>query len=77
MKTTDHCTHLDNNSAADKRALDARPPFLTHNFANASSTHHFGIAANEATKNAMISQLEEKRSERAVNVKIRELNATA
>ena len=29
-------------------------PFLTDNFANASSTHHFGISANEAVKNARV-----------------------
>ncbi|PGH40555.1 MAG: IscS subfamily cysteine desulfurase [Candidatus Nephrothrix sp. EaCA] len=56
MKTTDHCIYLDNNATTpiDKRVLDAMLPFLTHNFANASSTHHFGIAANEAVKNARV-----------------------
>jgi cysteine desulfurase len=38
----------------DKRVLDAMLPFLTDNFANASSTHHFGLKANEAVKEARI-----------------------
>jgi len=46
--------YLDNNATTplDKRVLDAMLPFLTENFANASSTHHFAISANEAVKNA-------------------------
>jgi cysteine desulfurase len=32
--------------------LAAMLPFLTENFANPSSTHHFGISANQAVKNA-------------------------
>jgi cysteine desulfurase len=34
--------------------LDAMLPFLTDNFANPSSTHHFGITSNEAVKNARV-----------------------
>ncbi len=48
--------YFDNNSTTpiDKRVLDAMFPYLTNNFANASSTHHFGITANEAVNNARI-----------------------
>lgn len=48
--------YFDNNATTpiDKRVLDAMFPFLTDNFANASSTHHFGISANEAVKNARV-----------------------
>lgn len=54
METTKHCIYFDNNSTTpiDKRVLEAMLPFLTNNFANANSTHHFGIIANEAVKNA-------------------------
>lgn len=38
----------------DMRVLDAMLPFLTDNFANASSTHNFGLKANEAVKAARI-----------------------
>lgn len=45
---------LDNNSTTkiDPRVLDAMIPFLTEEYANASSTHEFGIIANEAVKKA-------------------------
>lgn len=48
--------YFDNNATTpiDKRVLDAMLPFLTDNFANASSTHHFGLQANEAVKNARV-----------------------
>lgn len=48
--------YFDNNATTpiDKRVLDAMLPFLTETFANASSTHHFGITANEAVKKARI-----------------------
>jgi cysteine desulfurase len=54
MKVIKPTIYLDNNATTpiDKRVLDAMLPFLTNNFANASSTHFFGIAANEAVKNA-------------------------
>ena len=44
--------YLDNNATTciDKRVLDAMLPFLTHEYANASSTHLFGVKANEAVK---------------------------
>ncbi len=46
--------YMDNNATTqvDKRVLEVMLPFLTNNFANASSTHYFGIAANEAVKSA-------------------------
>jgi cysteine desulfurase len=46
--------YFDNNATTpiDKRVLDAMLPFLTDNFANPSSTHHFGITTNEAVKEA-------------------------
>jgi len=46
--------YMDNNATTqvDKRVLEVMLPFLTNNFANASSLHYFGIAANEAVKNA-------------------------
>jgi len=48
--------YLDNNATTpiDKRVLDAMMPFLTDNFANANSTHQFGVGAYEAVKNARI-----------------------
>lgn len=44
--------YLDNNAttALDTRVLEAMMPYLTNEFANASSTHRFGLAANEAVK---------------------------
>lgn len=56
METSNHIIYLDNNATTpiDKRVLDAMLPFLTVNFANASSTHHFGISANEAVKKARV-----------------------
>ena len=55
MKTST-LIYLDNNATTpiDKGVLDAMLPFLTENFANANSTHHFGIKANEAVKNARV-----------------------
>ncbi|MFA7381111.1 MAG: cysteine desulfurase family protein [Bacteroidia bacterium] len=48
--------YLDNNATTqiDKRVLDAMMPFLTHEFANANSTHLFGVNAYEAVKAARI-----------------------
>jgi cysteine desulfurase len=44
--------YLDNNATTqiDKRVLDAMMPFFTNDFANASSTHLFGVRAHEAVK---------------------------
>ena len=46
--------YLDNNATTqiDKRVLDAMLPFLTTNFANANSTHQFGVGAYNAVKEA-------------------------
>lgn len=46
--------YLDNNATTpiDPKVLDAMMPFLTTNFANANSTHHFGVGAHEAVKKA-------------------------
>jgi len=48
--------YLDNNATTqiDKRVLDAMMPFLMHEFANANSTHQFGVHAYEAVKSARI-----------------------
>lgn len=52
MEETSQIIYFDNNATTpiDKRVLDAMLPFLTDNFANASSTHNFGLKANEAVK---------------------------
>lgn len=44
--------YLDNNATTrlDPRVLDTMMPFLTDNFANAASTHPFGVSASEAVK---------------------------
>lgn len=46
--------YLDNNATTriDPRVLDTMMPFLTDNFANAASTHPFGVSAHEAVKKA-------------------------
>lgn len=46
--------YLDNNATTpiDPRVLDAMMPFLTFNFANAASTHQFGLGTFEAVKKA-------------------------
>lgn len=46
--------YLDNNATTpiDPRVLEAMMPFLTDNFANANSTHQFGLEAFEAVKNS-------------------------
>jgi cysteine desulfurase len=48
----DNIIYLDNNATTplDPRVLDEMMPFLTSNFANASSTHQFGLGAYEAVK---------------------------
>jgi len=54
MEFKEQLIYLDNNATTpiDKRVLDAMLPFLTVNFANPSSSHHFGITANEEVKKA-------------------------
>lgn len=46
--------YLDNNSTTpiDPRVLEAMLPFLKDNFANSSSTHHFGQSINDKVKEA-------------------------
>lgn len=46
--------YLDNNATTklDHRVLEAMMPFLTESYANAASTHPFGVEAHEAVKNA-------------------------
>lgn len=46
--------YLDNNATTriDSRVLEAMMPFLTDNFANAASTHPFGLSAYDAVKTA-------------------------
>lgn len=54
MKAKKQVIYLDNNATTqiDKRVLDAMMPFLTNEFANANSTHLFGVHAYEAVKSA-------------------------
>ncbi len=44
--------YLDNNATTpiDKRVLNEMMPYLTNNFANANSTHQFGLGAYESVK---------------------------
>lgn len=46
--------YLDNNATTriDPQVLETMIPFLTDNFANAASTHAFGVGASEAVKTA-------------------------
>lgn len=48
--------YLDNNATTpiDQRVLDTMMPFLTNEFANANSTHQFGVHAYEAVKSARV-----------------------
>jgi cysteine desulfurase len=52
MEKSKQVIYLDNNATTpiDKRVLDAMMPFLTNEFANANSTHQFGVHAYEAVK---------------------------
>ncbi|QQS27504.1 MAG: cysteine desulfurase [Sphingobacteriales bacterium] len=56
MEAKKQVIYLDNNATTqiDKRVLDAMMPFLTNEFANANSTHRFGVNAYEAVKFARI-----------------------
>lgn len=56
MEHNKEILYFDNNATTpiDERVLEVMLPFLKENFANASSTHHFGVSANEAVKNARI-----------------------
>ena len=46
--------YLDNNATTqlDRRVLDTMMPFLTDQYANAASTHPFGVSASEGVKQA-------------------------
>jgi cysteine desulfurase len=48
--------YLDNNSTPqiNKRVLNAMSPFLKDIFVKPSSTHHFGIKANEAVEKSRV-----------------------
>jgi cysteine desulfurase len=54
MEAKKQVIYLDNNATTqmDKKVLNAMMPFLTNEFANANSTHQFGIHAYEAVKAA-------------------------
>ncbi len=54
MKFKNKYIYLDYNSTTpiDSRVLEAMLPFLKDNFANSSSTHHFGQNINENVKQA-------------------------
>lgn len=54
MNLFENITYLDYNSTTpiDPRVLEAMLPFLRDNFANSSSTHHFGQSINEKVKQA-------------------------
>lgn len=56
MENKKQVIYLDNNATTqiDKRVLDAMMPFLTNEFANANSTHQFGVHAYEAVKSARV-----------------------
>lgn len=54
MYSNNNIIYLDNNATTpiDPRVLDAMLPFLKDNFANSSSTHHFGQNINDKVKQA-------------------------
>ena len=54
MNSNNQISYLDYNSTTpiDPRVLEAMLPFLKDNFANPSSTHHFGQSINEKVKQA-------------------------
>jgi cysteine desulfurase len=65
MEFKEQLIYLDNNATTpiDNRVLDAILPFLTNNFANPSSTHHFGITSKEAINKARLEVAEFIRAE--------------
>lgn len=54
MSLINNILYLDYNSTTpiDPRVLEAMLPYLQNNFANPSSSHHFGILINEKVKEA-------------------------
>ena len=54
MSTNNQLIYLDNNSTTpiDNRVLESMIPFFTTEFANANSTHNFGLKSYEAVKSA-------------------------
>jgi cysteine desulfurase len=54
MYSQEQIIYLDNNATTpiDPRVIEAMLPFLKDNFANSSSTHHFGLSINEKVKQA-------------------------
>jgi cysteine desulfurase len=52
MQSIGEIIYLDNNATTpiDKRVLEAMMPYLTNEYANANSTHIFGLKASEAVK---------------------------
>jgi cysteine desulfurase len=54
MFNIDKISYLDYNSTTpiDPRVIDAMLPYLQYNFANPSSSHHFGLQLNEKVKEA-------------------------
>jgi cysteine desulfurase len=54
VSTIKNIAYIDYNATTpvDSRVLDAMLPFLKDNFANPSSTHHFGQSINEKVKQA-------------------------
>ena len=54
MAVSEQIFYFDYNATTpvDKRVLNEMLPFLTDSFANASSTHHFGLKTNQAVKQA-------------------------
>lgn len=54
MNGQHNISYLDYNATTpiDPKVLDAMLPFLKENFANPSSTHHFGTTINESVKSA-------------------------
>jgi len=65
MEFKEQLIYLDNNATTpiDNRVLDAILPFLKNNFANPSSTHHFGITSKEAINKARLEVAEFIRAE--------------
>ena len=54
MSNRGNIIYLDYNATTpiDSRVLDAMLPYLKENYANPSSTHHFGTIINESVKTA-------------------------